>query len=161
MTNLGRSVALAAIAVLGAATLSGCGTSPITSSSLNTSVGPMFARLYVLQQQHKGLAGSDRRPDGLAQCLRGPVSANVSPAGPAGSSPTSFSGAGDDWACVVNFPYPDGHIDPIVYDVTVQATGCFVASGPASIVGPQTLKAVDGRTITNPLFEFDGCLDLR
>jgi hypothetical protein len=155
-----RTAVLGCAAALACSTLlTGCGSSPITSTALNTTVGPVFARLYALQQQDKGPAGSDRRPDGLAQCSRGAVNPNPSAATSASPAP-SFTGAGDDWACIVNFPYPDGHIEPIVYDVTVQATGCFVASGPASVVGPQTFAAADGRKVTNPLFEFDSCLNL-
>ena len=154
-----RSLLLAPVAVVAAVVLAGCGTSTITSSSLDATVGPTFQKLYALQQQEKGTAGSDRRPDGVAQCVRGPVATNVSAASTASAAP-SYTGAGDDWSCVVNFPYPDGHIEPIVYDLAVQATGCFVASGPSSVVGPQTFADAGGRTVTNPLFEFDSCLDL-
>ncbi|SDJ26524.1 hypothetical protein SAMN05444157_2539 [Frankineae bacterium MT45] len=158
-----RHFSAAAAAALSAAlafSLAGCGTSQITGHGLEAAVGPTFARLYVLDQQALGNRGSDKTPDGYAQCTRGVIASNVAPAPRSGSSASSYSGAGDDWSCVVNFPYPDGHIEPIVYDLSVEATGCYVATGPSSVVGPQTFKAASGRTVTNPLFEFDGCLNL-
>ncbi len=142
-----RSISLLTLGFAAVLATSGCGAKPITAARLDAAVGPTFARLYVLQQQDKGPLGSPRTTDGIARCARSTAT------GPQ-------QGAGDDWTCTVNFPYPDGHIEPIAYDVSVQGTGCYSASGPATIVGSQTMSDASGHTVTNPLFAFDGCMNL-
>lgn len=123
--------------------LSSCSGSVVTSTKLNSAIGPAFARLYVDQQQLLGKSVMNE-PDRSAQCAR----TNT-------GSPTR--GAGDDWVCVLNLPYADGHVQPVNYDVKVTPTGCYTAAGPSQLVGQQTERAADGHIATNPLFEFDGC----
>ncbi|HWU22539.1 MAG TPA: hypothetical protein VN088_13485, partial [Nocardioides sp.] len=36
---------------------------------------------------------------------------------------------------------------------------CFTVGAPSSLVGYQTITDASGRTVANPAYEFDGCLD--
>ncbi|MCW2497087.1 hypothetical protein [Jatrophihabitans sp.] len=139
MRHLLAAVTLAALVT---ALLSGCSASSVTATRLDTSVGPAFARLYGVQQHQLGNTVGPK-PDGTAACARN-------------NKAHPSSGSGDDWACVLNFPFADGHIQPITYDVSVQPDGCYTADGPSQIVGQQQVGS-SGETVTNPLFEFDGC----
>lgn len=131
--------------VLAAAFVASACSSPITHDELAAQFGPTFARLYVLQQQELGHVLPARGPDGAATCGRGGV-------------PSGGSGAGDDWTCTVVYPFGDGHLQPITYDVTVSPTGCYSADGPSAVVGRAQLTTTAGRTVVNPLFAVDGCL---
>ncbi len=131
--------------VLAAAVVSGCSASDITSTALDAAVGPAFQRLYLLQQHQLG-QDAGRVPDGRASCSRG------NPASPR-------RGAGADWVCVLNYPAPDGHIEPVGYEVDVTPAGCYTASGPSAVLGPQARRTPAGTTLTNPLLTFDGCFD--
>jgi hypothetical protein len=132
------------VAVLAATALlsTGC-SSDITSAALQSSVGTAFQRLYVLQQHELG-RDEPVTPDAGAQCLR--------------SGSAARTGAGT-WTCTVHFPYADGHLVPLSFDVEVQPIGCYVASGPPAIVGGLTLTTPAGASVTNPLYAFDGCFD--
>jgi hypothetical protein len=125
--------------------LTGCSGTSVTAARVDRAVGPAFARLYALQQSQLGNVVVNR-PDGRARCARNNT-----------ANPTS--GAGDDWACILNFPYADGHIQPITYDLTVQPDGCYTADGPSQIVGQQQQRTSSQTEVTNPLFAFDGCFD--
>ena len=131
-----RVVAAVSVAVLAA----GCGGPAVTSARLQDAVGVSFSRLFVLQQSELGHAVAP--PDRSSSCSRN------------GSG--ALTGAGS-WMCIVHFPAADGHLEPLAFDVDVQPGGCYTAAGPASTVGPQQLQTADGRTVTNPLFAFDGC----
>ncbi|GAA4216412.1 hypothetical protein [Actinocatenispora rupis] len=128
------------------AMLAGCGTPTITAARLSADLGPTYRNMYVFQQQ---LLGHGRVPTSAdtawSRCTRG------------GSS-TSDSGAGDGWSCLVHWPAPDGHTETLAYEVSVAPDGCYTAQGPSGYVGQQTLTTPDGRRVTNPLYEFDGCL---
>jgi hypothetical protein len=141
-----RSWLVLAGVIAAAFLLSGCSASPVTSVRLNNAVGPAFARLYAVDQRQLGKSAGPK-PDGAATCTRN-------------NKDHPSSGSGDDWVCVLNFPFADGHIQPITYDVSVQADGCYTADGPSQIVGQQQQVGSSGETVTNPLFEFDGCFDV-
>ena len=136
---------LAVLAAAGASLLmtSGCASSDINSAALQRSVGTAFQRLYLVQQATLGQVVT-RRPDGEAQCAR------------SGSAARSGPGA---WTCTVHYPYADGHLVPLTFDVEVQPIGCYTATGPPAIVGQLGLRTPSGSTVTNPLFAFDGCFD--
>lgn len=133
-------------AVATAIAASGCGRVDITQARLQNDLGPTFSHLYILQQD---LLGQPR--------INPPAQASVV-ACTKGSASVPDKGAGD-WTCRVNWPAPDGTVRTISYDVRVQPQGCYTAQGPPSIVGQQTLTAANGRTLPNPLYEFDGCFD--
>lgn len=140
-----------ALVVVGLVALAGwscasCATSGVTSARVEGAVGPSFSRLYAVQQDQLGRAVTRPAP-ATASCAR-------TKAG------QTDHGAGDDWACTLDYPFPDGHVEPIAYDVRVQATGCYTAQGPSQVVGPQQQTSATGSSVTNPLFEFDGCFAL-
>jgi hypothetical protein len=132
----------ALLAILAAAALlsTGCSSGDVSATSLQRSVGTAYQRLYLLQQHELGHTVD--APDDSAQCAR------------AGS--TAHTGPGS-WTCTVHYPYGDGHLVPIVFDVEVQPIGCYSASGPPAAVGQQRITEPDGSSVTNPLFAFDGC----
>jgi hypothetical protein len=140
----GAAVAVTAAVVLGGAT--GCGGSDITAARLERSLGPTFRNLFMLQQSELHGADNVPPPDTWAQCGRG-------------GRASGGSGPGDDWVCLVHWPAPSGITQPISYEVHVKPTGCYSAQGPATLVGQQRFQGADGRTHTNPLYEFDGCFD--
>jgi hypothetical protein len=144
----GRLLALVGAAALLSAA-AGCGPAAITRTNLQGDFGPTFANMYVLQQRLLGnpsvTADAQLR---TATCARG---------GPE----TPDRGPGNDWSCQVYWPLaPAGQAQTVSYDVEAKPTGCYTAQGPANEVGQQTIRAADGRMVTNPLFEFYGCLDL-
>jgi hypothetical protein len=139
MTRRPLTAIVVATALLG----TGCSSGDITAPSLQASVGSAYQRLYLLQQQELGHQVSPR-PDSTAHCSR--------------SGSTAHSGPGS-WTCTVHFPYPDGHIVPLTFDVEVQPIGCYSASGPPAVVGQLELNTPSGSTVTNPLYAFDGCFD--
>jgi hypothetical protein len=134
--------------LVGAALLAGttaCGTVDITRSRLQDDVGPTFRNMYVLQ--HRLLGQDTATPAELS-------AANCTKGGPR----TPDQGPGDDWTCQVYWPV-NGTLQTLTYEVQVKATGCYTAQGPVSNVGQQYLHTADGRTVVNPLYAFDGCLN--
>jgi hypothetical protein len=123
------------------------GTSGITSGVLQADIGPTFRNMYLVQQRWLGHDDPyTTRDTSTATCTKG---------GPS----TPDAGPGDDWVCVVHWPSPSGITEPIAYDVRVAPGGCYTAQGPAPVIGQQTMPTVDGPTVPNPLYEFDGCLE--
>lgn len=140
LCRLGQAAAVTGLAVL----LAGCGGPAVTSSRLQDAVGVSFSRLYVLQQNELGHDVTP--PDATSTCVR--------------NGSAALTGAGS-WTCAVHFPYPDGHVEPLSFDVEVQPVGCYTAAGPPAAVGGQKIRTATGVTVTNPLFVFDGCFDTR
>jgi hypothetical protein len=134
---------LAGTALLAGAT--GCGTVDITRSKLQNDVGPTFRNMYVLQHRLLGQDTAASAQLSAATCTKG---------GPR----TPDQGPGDDWTCQVYWPVNNA-LQTLTYEVQVKATGCYTAQGPANDVGQQNLRTADGRTIVNPLYAFDGCLN--
>jgi hypothetical protein len=126
----------AAIALCG-----GCGTA-MTRDRLGSSFAEVFSGLYVTQQSRLG------RTDltGLratATCARN---------GPAKDGP------GEDWICRVQYVDQDTSYTQ-AFEVQAKPDGCWRAEGPPTAQPPQLVDAVDGSRRTNPLAEFDGCVD--
>ncbi len=138
--RVGTSAAVLALTLL----VSGCAGPSVTSSRLQDAVGLSFSRLYVLQQHELGHDVAP--PDATSVCVR--------------NGSAALTGAGS-WTCAVHFPYPDGHVEPLSFDVEVQPVGCYTAAGPPAAVGQQKMRTAAGTTVTNPLFTFDGCFDTR
>ena len=67
-------------------------------------------------------------------------------------------GSGEDWRCAVVLPNAAGPPQLVNFEVNARPDGCYAARGEAAALGPAVLHAVDGRTFTNPLLAFDGCL---
>jgi hypothetical protein len=144
----GRWGAVAMIAAVGLGA-SGCGSSGITGGRLDRAVAPTFANLYVLQQSLRGRKVAAASLNSRAACTRGDAA-------------TADSGAGNDWTCTVTWFNTGPNIAVTAsYQVHVQTNGCYTADGdgPADLNGQQLITAADGASVTNPLWEFDGCFD--
>lgn len=123
--------------------VAGCST-PLTPARVSPSFTTSFTGLYVEQQRLLGRDGVDPAAlHVLASCQRTGSDAN---------------GPGEDWLCGVQ--YVDlGTSSAQSFDLQVKADGCWKAEGqpatqPATLVDPVTQQSR-----TNPLAEFDGCLD--
>jgi hypothetical protein len=130
--------------VVPAVALAGCSQVTIDAARVQSAVGSTFTRLYALQQREVGHAGPP--PVVRTSCAKG--------------GQATATGAGDDWSCVVLLYPSDGAIVNAPYDVQVKADGCFTATGPPGVVGQQTVQDTSGRTVTNPIYQFDGCFRL-
>lgn len=132
--------ALVAVPVL---LLAACST-PLTPARVSPSFRQAFTGLYVEQQRLLGRDAVDAASlHVLASCQRTGGSAD---------------GPGEDWLCGVQ--YVDlGTSTAQSFELQVKADGCWKAAGqpatqPATLVDP-----VSQQPRTNPLAEFDGCLD--
>lgn len=123
----------------------GCGRVDITRNKLQDDVGPTFRNMYVLQHRLLGQDATAPPQLSAATCTKG-------------GARTPDQGPGDDWTCQVYWPV-NGTLQTLAYEVRVKATGCYTAEGPTYNVGQQTLRTQNGRTVVNPLYAFDGCLN--
>jgi hypothetical protein len=133
---------LAALAAAGAVA---CGSSPITSSRIETAIAGTFANLVHLQVVRLGLpyvAPSEFAAK--ATCRR--ITAGNS------------SGSGD-WVCTINWQAPDRRRLRDTFDLFVGTDGCYTATAEGGTLGGPTLKASDGTDVRNLVFAFDGCFD--
>ena len=146
------TLALALAAIGTAATVSsaiGGGTS-ITKARLERSFPTTFANQYAQQAAllgHKGITASSL--NAKAMCEKG---------GPA----MPDEGPGSDWICLVGWTDPNEPMPPEGYgkfEVTVHSNDCYTAGGPSKLVGFQTINDRRGRTVNNPVYEFDGCFN--
>jgi hypothetical protein len=101
-----------------------------------------FAGLYTLQQTDDGRTGV-RVSDVRADCAR---------TGP------DRSGPGEDWACLVQYT-DSGTSFTQTFELQVKADGCWRAEAPPTAKPAVRVDPVTGATRTNPLAEFDGCVD--
>jgi hypothetical protein len=132
----------AAIAIGG---LAACGSSPITSSRIETAIARTFANLVHLQIARLGLPYIAPADFGAKAACRRIT---------AGSS----SGSGD-WVCTINWQAPDRRRLRDTFDLLVGTDGCYTATVEGGTLGGPTLKASDGTDVRNLLFAFDGCFD--
>ena len=116
----------------------------MTPATMSPAFGEVFAGLYATQQARLGR--TDVTPSGLqprAACAR---------------TGTSTEGPGEDWLCKVQYVDQDTAYTQS-FEVQVKPDGCWRAEGPPTAQPAQLVDAVDGSRSTNPLAEFDGCLD--
>ena len=121
----------------------GCGTA-MTPATLSPAFAEVFSGLYSTQQSRLGR--TDVTPDGLrpqARCAR---------------TGTSTEGPGEDWLCKVQYVDQDTAYTQS-FEVQLKPDGCWRAEGPPTAQPAVLVDAVDGSQSTNPLAEFDGCLD--
>jgi hypothetical protein len=126
--------------------LTGC-SSDVTRTRVEHSIGPTFANLYVQQQSllgHPGLAATAVAPRSTCQ--------RTNPA-------AHDTGAGSDWVCQLSWLDPRQKAENGKFELTIHPNGCYEAGGPTKVIGPVTIRAADGRDVTNPVFEFDACFD--
>jgi hypothetical protein len=117
---------------------------PDTPTRVGPSFVEVFSGLYVQQQELLGRDALDRASmQTLASCQR---------------TGSDADGPGEDWICSVQ--YLDlGTATAQTFELQVKPDGCWKADGapatqPVQLVNPVTMVAR-----TNPLAEFDGCLD--
>jgi hypothetical protein len=117
---------------------------PATPQRVGASFVEAFSGLYVQQQQLLGRDAPDRASlHTLASCAR---------------TGTDVDGPGEDWTCSVQ--YVDlGTASAQSFELQVKADGCWKADGAPAVQPAQLIDPVTGLAKTNPLAEFDGCLD--
>jgi hypothetical protein len=151
------AIIVAVLVVLGGTAAFGGG-SGITRARLEAAIGPTFVNLYNLQQQvQSGTTDTfTSKNSGFSDYL----SFDPAPHCTKGGQEVTVGGPGPDWACLLLWPSPATEtLVRVEYEVTVQPNGCYTAQGPTTLVGQQKMQGADGRTHTNPLYEFDGCFD--
>ena len=146
------TLVLALVAIGVAAVIAGAvgGGSSVTRARLERSLPTAFANQYV--QQAAALGHTGITPESLqakAMCEKGgPEVPDVGP--------------GSNWICLVGWTDPNVPMPPEGYgkfELTVHSNDCYTAGGPSKLVGFQTINDTRGRTVNNPVYEFDGCFD--
>jgi hypothetical protein len=127
----------------------------VTARRIENAVAPTFANLIHIERSILGLPPAEASSlNATATC--GKV-AGVVPRGAA-----SDASGGGNWTCTVVWFFP-GHKAPLrdTYEVTVTTDGCYTATSAAAEghLGGPTLTTLDGTTVTNLLYVFDGCFD--
>lgn len=144
-------IALVAVLVVAGAVVAGSGGgSTVTKARLERALPVAFANLYA--DQAKLLGHPDVTPGSLhakAMCDKGgAVEPDVGP--------------GSNWNCLMRWTDPNVPMPPEGYgkfELQVHTNGCYTAGGPSKLVGYATLTDTQGREVTNPVAEFDGCFD--
>ena len=121
--------------------LASCST-PLQPQAVSRDLARTFSGLYALQQSGDGRTDV-RVSDVRAACAR--------------TGPDS-TGPGEDWACTVQYT-DTGTTFTQVFELQVKADGCWRAEAPPAAQPALRVDPVTGRSRTNPLAEFDGCLD--
>ena len=143
-------VALTALSVLVLATATPATRSGIDKVKLERSLSTTYAHLYRLQTEEL------HRPAVSEAQLRAGASCDKA------GSLVADEGPGSDWRCVVSWRLPGTTaVGTAVYQLDVAADGRYVADGdgPAEVNGFFQVKAPYGPA-PNPLWQFDGCVDL-
>ncbi|MEN0014785.1 MAG: ABC transporter permease [Curtobacterium sp.] len=151
---LGRAVApLAAVLVATVGVIAGttqASGSGIDRAKLDRSLATSFAHLYVRQTDEL------HRPRVTEGDLR------TSAACDKGGGSVDDVGPGNDWRCVVRWTLPGSSATgQAIYQLDVTPDGRYVADGD----GPQPVNGffqvrTDGGDVPNPLWQFDGTVDL-
>jgi hypothetical protein len=141
---------VAVIAVAAGAFAVNSGPSSITKARLERSLPATFSNLYAQKVALEGRSGvTPASLHAKAMCDKGgAVSPDVGP--------------GSDWNCLMSWTDPEVPMPPEGYgkfELQVHSNGCYTAGGPSKLVGFLTMTDKAGRTITNPVAEFDGCFD--
>ena len=143
-------VLAATVGVIAVATGAGAGGSGIDQDKLQRSVATVFGHLYRLQE-----AQLHRPPVTEAQLQTSATCAKA-------EGIAAQKGPGNDWRCTVSWHIPGATlIGRAVYQLDVTAIGRYTADGdgPQEVNGYFLLRTADG-TVPNPLWQFDGDVDL-
>jgi ABC-2 type transport system permease protein len=150
---MGAVVPLAALFALTIAVIAGAtsaSASGIDKSKLDRSLATAFAHLYRMQTTEL------HRPAVTEAELRTSASCDK------GGSLVADSGPGNDWRCVVTWRLPgSAAVGSAIYQLDVKPEGRYVADGD----GPQEVNGFfqvhnSTRDVPNPLWQFDGSIDL-
>ncbi len=143
-------VALTALSILIVSTATPATRSGIDKVKLEASLSTAYAHLYRLQAEEL------HRPAVTEAQLR--TSASCDKGGSLGAD----EGPGADWHCVVSWHLPGATaVGSAIYQLDVTADGRYVADGdgPVEVNGFFPVRAPYG-TAPNPLWQFDGLVDL-
>jgi ABC-2 type transport system permease protein len=141
-------VLAATVGVVGVST--GAGGSGIDQIKIQQSMATAFAHLYRLQQAQM------RQPPVTEAQLR--TSAVCGKSEGLGAQ----DGPGNDWRCTVLWVIPGDNVTvQAIYQLNVTANGRYIADGdgPAQLNG-YFLIVTGGKVVPNPLWQFDGNVDL-
>lgn len=141
-----RRVVRGALAAVAIGPVFGCGSSPITSTRIESSIETTFANLVELQVSRLRLSPMKASDFAVrAACRKQAAESNA--------------GAGD-WVCALAWQGPDRRTLRDTYDLFVATDGCYTASLEGETFGGITLKAADGSDVKNLLYTFEGCFDV-
>ncbi len=143
-------VALTALSVLVISVATPAAGSGIDEAKLERSLATAYAHLYRLQTEEL------HRPAVTEAQLRASASCDK------GGSLVADEGPGTDWRCVVSWHLPGATaVGSAIYQLDVTADGRYVADGdgPTEVNGFFQVRAPYG-TAPNPLWQFDGSVDL-
>ena len=142
---VGGAAVIAVVAMLAARG----GDQIVTRARLERSMQQSFVQRYVAEANvlgHSGVSTASLKPH--AFCDKG---------GPG----VADEGPGSDWNCYLhwsdrNVPLPDGTGK---FEMNVHSNGCYTAGGPSKLTGLITLTSTGGKTVDNPVYEWDACFD--
>jgi hypothetical protein len=140
---------MVAVAMTVGLVLSSCSNQDVTRSALQADVSTVYARLHQKRQQLQGAPTTEVRV--AATCYRGgPDQPDIGP--------------GKDWRCDLKPSDSNGQLPDVTYLVNARTNGCWAALietlaatadnvDVATMIDPRT-----GKSVTDPLGGFDGCL---
>jgi hypothetical protein len=132
------------LVIVGVATACAACSTALTPDRITPSFRETFTGLYLTQQSRLGR-----------------IDVTLSPARPAATcartGPT-HRGPGEDWVCRVQYVDQDT-VYTQSFEVQVKPDGCWKAEGLPTAQPAELIDPVDGSRRTNPLAEFDGCVD--
>ncbi|WEO93027.1 ABC transporter permease [Streptomyces sp. FXJ1.172] len=128
----------------------GAGGSGITQAKVQRSVATVFSHLYPFQQAQM------RQPAVTAARLQTTAACDKS------EGLGAQAGPGNDWRCTVSWNVPGYNVTAqAVYQVDVTPTGRYIADGDGPVqVNGYFLIINAGKPTPNPLWQFDGNVDL-
>lgn len=142
-------LAVVIIGAVSAAVIAG-GDSAVTRARLERSVPQTFSRQYVAWTHLQG------RHDVTVQSMHAKAMCEK------GDASTPDIGPGSDWNCLVSWDDPENPMPPEGYgklELNVHTNDCYTAASSAKLTGVQMMTDKNGRTVSNPVYEFDGCFD--
>lgn len=143
------TIAITVVVIAGAlAGLGRVGPTALTADRISASVTKTFGNLVEVNYQWHNDTETAAATPWSSVCARGTISPTVN----------KGSGAGDDWSCLITDTRAADGISPIQVDLEVKADGCYEVQAPPAAVGPLQGTDIHGRSYTNPLYAFDGCL---
>jgi ABC-2 type transport system permease protein len=131
-------VALAALSAV-LVGLSGVGPTALTANRLGDSLATTFGNLAEVRYQWQTGAKADTNIPWHATCTRGGTAAGV--------TPSTATGAGDDWACTIVDTRASDGAGPTVLDVTLKANGCYQVQSPP---GARSARSTSTTTRADP-----------
>ena len=144
------AAAVLVVAGLAFAAVATGGDSTVTRARLERSLPQTFSQLYARQARllgHRGVTPASLHATAMCD-KHGPDVADVGPGG--------------DWVCLMSWTDPNVPMPPEghgKFELNVHSNDCYTAGGPTKLTGYLDLTDTRGRSVTNPVFEFDGCFD--